>query len=120
MSAGHARALLKLADPADQVRVSRQALDEGWSVRETERRVGEVEIPDGVVPPDGVEPIVKPGPATKVPLDPQVQRVEEAIRKHLGTEVHLQHSDKGGRIEIRYFSNEELERLLELMGVEVY
>lgn len=120
LSAGHARALLKLADPADQVRVSRQALDEGWSVRETERRVGEGEIPDGVVPPDGVEPIVKPGPATKVPLDPQVQRVEEAIRKHLGTEVHLQHSDKGGRIEIRYFSNEELERLLELMGVEVY
>ena len=122
LSAGHGRALLKLEDPADQIRVARQILDEAWSVRETERRVGEnggfqESSDDALVPAPGTEARVT---RERKAMDPQVARVEEAIRKYLGTEVHLHHSDKGGRIEIRYFSSEELERLLEHMGVEVY
>jgi ParB family chromosome partitioning protein len=122
LSAGHARALLKLDDPEDQVRVARQIVEEAWSVRETERRVGA----DPGSPGSPTDLAGDPDQAQekhqtpKGPIDPQVARVEEAIRRYLGTEVHLHHTAQGGRIEIRYFSNEELERLLEQIGIEVY
>ncbi|MEZ4655686.1 MAG: hypothetical protein R3E12_19380 [Candidatus Eisenbacteria bacterium] len=47
-------------------------------------------------------------------------RVEDALRTALGTEVRLSHTPKGGKIEIRYFSTEELERILELLRIEVH
>lgn len=120
LTAGHARALLKLELPEDQVRVARQILEEGWSVRETERRVGEPRGTESEAQQDAPAEILDRAKPEPKGLDPQVQRVEEAIRKFFGTEVHLHHTTKGGRIEIRYFSNEELERVLEQMGIEVY
>lgn len=119
ISAGHARALLKLESAEDQIRFARQIIEEGWSVREIERRVGqpEEETQEAEHPEESLRTKGERQPEVR---DPQVVRVEEAIRLRFGTEVHLHHSSRGGRIEIRYFSDEELERLLEQMGVEVY
>lgn len=121
LSAGHARALLKLENTEDQVRLARQIIDEAWSVRETERRVGDDgSVADSAADPTSTTDLPEERERPKKAVDPQVARVEEAIQRFLGTEVHLHHTDKGGRIEIKYFSSEELERLLEQMGVEVY
>jgi ParB family transcriptional regulator, chromosome partitioning protein len=49
-----------------------------------------------------------------------VVRIEEALRYALGAEVHLDHGPKGGRIEIRYEGNDELERILELLGIQIH
>jgi hypothetical protein len=49
-----------------------------------------------------------------------VVRVEEALRYALGTEVHLSHGAKGGRIDIRYADTQELERILDLLGIQIH
>jgi len=110
LSVGHARVLLKIEDPKRQSAIAEQMIEEGWNVREAEQRIGH-EAEKG-----------RPAPKVKTPSerDPQVLRIEEAIRSTLGTEVHLKHSSSGGRIEIRYASDDELERLLSQMSVDVH
>jgi ParB family chromosome partitioning protein len=112
LSAGHARVLLSVGDQEEQIRLAETMAREGWSVRQGERylaaatqtrvRVGQRETSDSRARPA------------------EVVRVEEALRNALGTEVHLTHGPKGGKVEIHYSGNEELERILELLGVEVH
>ena len=47
-----------------------------------------------------------------------VAELQERLQQHLGTHVKIQHSDKGGRIEIDYYGNEDLERILSLLGLK--
>jgi ParB family chromosome partitioning protein len=46
-----------------------------------------------------------------------IDDLQERLQQHLGTHVRIQHSDKGGRIEIDYYGNEDLERILTLLGL---
>jgi ParB family chromosome partitioning protein len=112
LTVGHARALLGLPWPQDQDRWGRRIVEEGWSVRDAEARIAEATRPR-----DGArEPIA---PATD--RDPHVSRVEEAIRQRVGTEVRLFVSKKGsGRLEFRYADQADLERILDLLGVQVH
>lgn len=113
LSVGHARALLNVEHSDLQHEIAEKMVQEGWSVRQAERFVA------GQQPDGGPEPTDKPESKPAPSKDPQVVRVEEALRRVFGTEVRLEHSSKGGRIEIKYFSQEELERILELLGAEV-
>lgn len=107
LSAGHARALLGLTDTRLMIRLGRQAVSEGWSVREMEARVRQG--PDAAKRPR--KPRVQPGPVSV-----EVQRVEEALRKHLGTDVRVTQRRKGrGIVQLSYYSNDDLARLLELI-----
>jgi len=112
LTVGHARALLGLPRPQDQERWGLRAVEEGWSVRDAEARISEA-----MRPRDGV----KGSFVQVVDRDPHLARVEEAIRRRVGTEVRLFVSKKGsGRLEFRYADQQDLERILELLGVQVH
>jgi ParB family transcriptional regulator, chromosome partitioning protein len=113
LSEGHARALLGLAEPAAMLALARQAVDEGWSVREMEARVRG----DG---PSGATEAAPEAPRRARPagraITADVKRMEDALRKHLGTDVRVTTRRRGrGFLTLSYYSNDDLARLLELI-----
>jgi ParB family chromosome partitioning protein len=112
LAEGHARALLGLTEPESMIRFARQAVDEGWSVRETEARV-RGEAPAAAAP--GTDSARRPRSTTRV-VTADVKRVEDALRKHLGTDVRVTTRRRGrGFLTLSYYSNDDLARLLELI-----
>jgi ParB family transcriptional regulator, chromosome partitioning protein len=103
---GHARALGGLPTEAQAPAVT-TAIADDLSVRQTEELVRRVREPRA----DRV--------ATQAAPDPDVERVEEDLRRSLGTKVRLTRTRRGGRIVIEYFGDEELARLYQrLVGGE--
>ena len=100
ISEGHARAIGGLP-PDHQSRVLGSIVDGELSVRQTEELVRRLREP---------RPAVAAVPRT---ADPDLERVEEDLRRALGTKVRLARSRRGGRIVIEYYSDEELGRLYE-------
>lgn len=104
ISAGHARALLGTEDRDLQYQLASRIFDEKLSVRETEKLV---------------KGLMKKIPEKKKPEkknDFIYREIEERMKSILGTKVSIQQRDgQKGRIEIEYFSNEELERIMDLM-----
>ena len=99
LSAGHARAIGGL--PVEQqARVATSVIDQGFSVRQTEEFVRRLREPRPVT-----------AKAAAQPLDPDLERVEDDLRRRLGTKVTLARSRKGGRIIIEFYSDEELGQL---------
>ena len=97
---GHARALLGVDSPERLVELARQAAREGWSVRETERAVQR-------------HAAAKTGRKREEPArDPNVRKLENDLGERLGTSVRIEAGRKGGRIVIRYGSNDELDGIL--------
>ncbi len=99
LSMGHARALLALDDEASQLRVSRDIVARNLSVRETESIVKKT-----------AEPSVK---RDQPPKDVHTSAAEDRLRFALGTRVRIVRKGKGGRIEIDFQSEDELQRLYE-------
>lgn len=113
LSEGHARALLALSDEAQVAKLANQAVEQGWSVRETETRTRG----DGKAPADSVSTASKQGqrPQPKM-ASADVRRVEDALRKRLGTDVRVTSRRRGrGFISVSYYSNDDLARVLELI-----
>jgi ParB family chromosome partitioning protein len=109
LSEGHARALLSIGDEERMLRLAREAVTHGWSVRDMEARVNQQR--DGVAPPPAR---VRKGQRGTTPAD--VKRVEDALRKHLGTDVRITSRRRGrGFLTVSYYSNDDLARLLELI-----
>jgi ParB family chromosome partitioning protein len=112
LSEGHARALLTLDDPAAASRLARETVEQGLSVRDVEARVR------GDVP---AAPPVKGGLRLRKPHEPHAatadaRRIEDALRKRLGTDVRVTAKRRGrGLVSISYYSNDDLARLLELI-----
>ena len=112
-SEGHARAVLGLTDEAERLAAWKEVVGGGLSVRETEELV---KARAGKERGDVSRETVKPPRAASGGLDPFLQEIEDRIRAALGTKVKIRPAGKGGRIEIEYYSQEELERILELIG----
>ena len=110
ISEGHARALLGLEDEAARRQAWRQVLDRGMTVRETEELVRR--WPAGAAS----------GSAARAGRreDPEAAALEAKLRASLGTKVELRRG-KGsrGRVVLHFYSDEELEALLERLGVSV-
>jgi len=105
LSVGHARALLAIEDPKLATNLAREAVAQGLSVREIEDRVRGGRAPER-------RPRMKRG----VGPAPEVRRVEDALRRRLGTDVRVTLRAKGkGQIHVAFYSNEDLARVLELM-----
>ena len=100
ISEGHARALLALNSPQSQIAALNTILKNSLSVRQTEELVRNL----------GGKKTPQP---TKQTTSPEIKAIEERLRNVLGTKVTLRHGKKGGRLVIHYYSNEELEALLE-------
>jgi ParB family transcriptional regulator, chromosome partitioning protein len=98
---GHARALLGIADPAQQYDAARQVVKQGLSVRETERLVRRM-----------TEKALRPAAKPAAP-DADVRRLETEVAGKLGAKVRIEHTQKGaGRLVIRYNSLDELDGIL--------
>ncbi|HUL70562.1 MAG TPA: ParB/RepB/Spo0J family partition protein [Gemmatimonadales bacterium] len=109
LTEGHARALLSLADERDMLRLARAAVASEWSVRQIEARVR----------------LGRNGAAVRRAIArnllPEHRRVEDALRKRLGTDVRLTPRRRGrGFLTVNFYSNEDLARLLELILGEPY
>lgn len=109
MTAGHARAILPLGEEREQMDFSRRILAEGWSVRETERRVAEyINGQDG---PDQ-------RPKRKVG-NPQIEMLETQAKRSLGTAVQIKSNARGAGRMIIHFKNEaEFQRIFEMVCQE--
>jgi ParB family chromosome partitioning protein len=110
ISAGHARALLMLVNPSDVTVLLRRIVESGMSVRDAEEAAGDL---NGGRKGAGKRPGSKGGGSSRG--DPHIRDLEQALIEKLGTKVALKGTGKKGKIEISYFSAEELERLLELL-----
>jgi ParB family chromosome partitioning protein len=105
LSVGHARALLALEDPHIVTNLAREAVAQGLSVREVEDRVRGGRAPER-------RPRMKRGMGAA----PEVRRVEDALRRRLGTDVRVTLRARGkGQIHLSFYSNDDLARLLELI-----
>jgi len=99
---GHARALLAITNPAQQLEAARQVVSKGLSVRETERLVKRLLSAGGRAAP-------KKTPAANA----DIRRLEVEVSEKLGAKVSLQHSQKGaGKLVISYNSLDELDGIL--------
>lgn len=105
LSTGHARALLQLQDAEAIEALARRAVEDGLSVREVEAAARGDRAP--ARRPRGGRRVRKPSP--------EVRRVEDALRRHLKTDVFVARRGKGGRITMNFYSNDDLTRLLELL-----
>jgi ParB family transcriptional regulator, chromosome partitioning protein len=112
LSEGHARALLAVEEESETLRLAKEAVEKGWSVREMESRTkSHAAETDGTVSPETGQR----SPAKK-PAGADARRVEDALRKRLGTDVKVTTRRRGrGFISISYYSNDDLARVLELI-----
>jgi ParB family transcriptional regulator, chromosome partitioning protein len=111
LSEGHARALLGVSNEAKLIRLAEEGAEQGWSVREMESRVRGNAADVGTGSPSPAQPRA---PQKMVSAD--VRRVEDALRKRLGTDVRVTARRRGrGFLSISYYSNEDLARVLELI-----
>jgi len=105
LSVGHARALLGLEDPGAATALAKEAVDHGLSVRDVEDRVR-----------GGRAPVRRPRLKKGLGQAPEVRRIEDALRRRLGTDVRVTLRSKGkGHIHVGFYSNDDLARLLELV-----
>jgi ParB family transcriptional regulator, chromosome partitioning protein len=107
ISMGHARALLGVDDADIQKKVAQNVINQGLSVRETERVIRK--IIEGV----SATPTVKTQPRS----DANIRAVESKLRRRFSSQVRIinNQSGEGGKIEIEYYSENDLQRLYQLL-----
>ena len=104
ISAGHARALLAITDSEKQYTIAMKVFDEKLSVRETEKLI------------KNLDKQVKPKVNTTPENDFIYRDIENKLKESMGTKVIIHNKDNNkGKIEIEYYSEEDLERLLVLL-----
>ena len=109
LSAGHARALLAIADPESQVAAAEKIVSSGMSVREAESFVKKQLAPKKEDKPKKKEPEA---------VARAYARYEEKLKQALGTKVAITGREGNtGKIEVSFFSLDEFERLMEIFGV---
>ncbi|MCI0183288.1 MAG: ParB/RepB/Spo0J family partition protein [Acidibacillus sp.] len=106
ISMGHARALLSIGDVQTQHTVAQKIIDDGLTVRAVEQLVHRLQL---------VSRETKPKSQNNAQT-PITKAYEEQLRNILGTSVRIQMGKKRGKIEIEYFSSEDLERILQLLN----
>jgi ParB family chromosome partitioning protein len=111
LSVGHAKVVLSLKDHDAQLLASDQILRRQLTVRATEKLVQSLLAASDTTPGDSKKS------AVLREADIHVRAITNRLRAHLATHVAIQHSPKKGRIEIEYYGNDDLQRLLELLGL---
>jgi ParB family chromosome partitioning protein len=102
---GHAKALLQLDTPTQQLALYDRILKQGLNVRDIER---------AAKPPAAGREAKPPKPTAAE--DPNVKALEEALSTFLGTPVKLQKGEVGGKMVVEFYSDDDLERILETLG----
>ena len=105
LTQGHGKVLLGIKDKEAQVELAKRIRETGLNVRKTEEEVKKVKEENGD------EAKVK----TPVKRDPYIVDLEDQLIRTLGTKVKLNMGDKKGKIEIEYYSDEDLQRIFEIL-----
>jgi ParB family chromosome partitioning protein len=105
ISAGHGRAIAGIADAATQQKIADECVRLGYSVRALESRIKNLDA-------DKPKKVKKAQPA----LTPVLSDLEEGFRERLGTKVKIAGSEKRGKITIEYFSEDDLQRIYEVLN----
>ena len=108
LTTGHARALLGIEDQEKQYTIAQKIFDEKLSVRDTEKLVKSLQNEK------------KKQTDVRIKLDPKLEAIyhdlEEQMKVILGTKVSINHKDdKKGKLEIEYYSQDELDRIIDLL-----
>ena len=106
LSVGHAKALLALKEPEEQRAVAETILRRSATVRATERLVARQL--------GGTRPRRRRQPAA---TSAAIDDLQNKLQEHLGTRVAIHHGEKRGRIEIEYYGNDDLQRVLGVLGL---
>ena len=110
LSSGHAKAILGLKNARDQVAAAKRAIKKELSVRQTEELVAALG--------QAVPGKVRRGPAAKGAANTHILDLEGKLRDRLGTKVALRYRKGKGSVDIKFFNDEDLQRILEALGIE--
>jgi ParB family chromosome partitioning protein len=111
LSVGHAKVILGLILEKDQSHAAERVIKEGLNVRQTEGLVAKLQTRSAKTPGDNVKP------PTPVSADSNLARLEGKLREKFGTKVHLKYAQGKGAVEITFFSDDELQRVLEILNI---
>lgn len=103
MSSGHGKALLGVKDNSRRLKIAEAVVENNLNVRETEKLVSNT---------NNKKDRTKAKPVQK---DPFIEEIEENLMRTLGTKVTLTTNKKGGKIEVEFYGNEDLDRIIELL-----
>ena len=114
LSTGHAKVLLGVKDQNEQILLADMVMKGGLTVRATEKLVSSHLNPDK---DKGKTSGKSAGSSASDPLSTALRDVQNRLREHFSTQVNIAHGPKKGKIEIEYYGSDDLERLLEILGV---
>jgi len=114
LSVGHAKVILGLSIPAEQQLAAERIIKEGLNVRQTEELVTRLQQPAVEVSAH-----TRNGSSAPVIRDVHVTNLENKLRERLGTKVQLRYRAGKGALDIRFYSDDELERIMQILGVSV-
>ncbi|MBF0465689.1 MAG: ParB/RepB/Spo0J family partition protein [Nitrospirae bacterium] len=106
LSMGHAKVLLSLKDQSQQLEAAQMVVKNSLSVRETEALCKKLST-------DSTSSVKKPEP----PKDPHIAGVEDELTRNLGTKVRIHHKGNTGRIEIDYYTMDDLNRIIDILKI---
>lgn len=109
ISVGHAKVILGLPDDKIQKLAAERIVKEGLNVRQTEGLIAKLQM-RGPKPSDGKTKAI-------VPVSSNIARLEDKLREKFGTKVHLKYTQGKGAVEISFFSDDELQRVLEILNI---
>ncbi len=112
ISVGHAKVLLSLKAPDQQVVLADEIIRRNLTVRAAEKLVVTHFAESGTAKPG------RGSNSTPSALAPALQHVQNRLQQHLATHVTLHHNEKKGRIEIDYYGADDLQRILDVLGLE--
>lgn len=110
LSVGHAKVLLGLDSAQDQAMVAGRVVRESLSVRQTEEVVAQLRVSGS-----GAKRL----PSPKHSPDVHVNALQTRLQEHFGTKVMLRYRKGKGAVEIRFFSDDDLERVMGILGVRI-
>lgn len=116
LSVGHAKVLLGVEDAPQRALLARRVIEDGLSVRATEALVQAKKL----AAPSASVDSAKGGVKKTTPADAAaIADIEKRLTSHLGARVAVKHAGKKGQIVIPYAGNDDLQRILEKLGIEL-
>ncbi|HMP81980.1 MAG TPA: ParB/RepB/Spo0J family partition protein [Verrucomicrobiota bacterium] len=109
LSVGHAKVILALADDKQQQLAAERIIKEALNVRQTEGLVAKLQSREPRSP--------KPGVVIPLTQDAHVADLENKLRERLGTKVQLRYKQGRGALEIAFYNDDDLSRVLQILGV---
>ena len=108
LTVGHAKAILGVKEPREQIAVAEQILRQNMTVRAAEKFVQNHQKSG-----------ISRTSSSRKPVDPHIMAIQNSLRDHFATHTTIHHGEKKGKIEIEYYGNDDLGRILSLLGIDL-